>query len=490
MGREAGDRATSTPVPGDVRPSRPRKMNRVLCTILGLVATGCCRLGDPGGPGGDATGSPATTARPTAAEQSSAPEPAAPAAPEPVSTSVPCGAKAPAPWPRNNPDLGPWGEDRRTAPDFGYVQERRAPKMPDAGAYLARTPSRTVQQMDNALLICHVEIYTRDGQTPALYRYKLGKPDASRPWCGSDWDFFAAPDVLLKFRLRGEHPIALYGPEDHWGFFISVPRVRLARGDLLEVKLWDRDSTGDSDGAGEKGADYIGYASTTLSGKWPVVLRGPYFTMRCNAMSSAEAESASKRWLAPLDAKLRRLEALAPDPKKWDFGDPPSSLDRGEFSFGEGNFRYVAGFLGWDHPAIVERRAKVRRILEVDWPRKKGEAAKALAKRAAAHGKAVALGGKSGSLRVNGVTCEEPICTLAVEVTGAAVLPSAPEWGVQMASIDAEGTFRPASLVPAEGAPPEPGKPSSHRIELGSSALVLWIKSPAGVHAVKVRDPD
>jgi hypothetical protein len=470
-------------------------MRRVSSAIFGLLAAGCCRLGSSPSPGGEETPAAATT---TVAQAPPAPQPQPTEPPEPpgpptpltdeTATKVPCGAKGPRPWPLRNPDLGPWGEDRRTAPDFGYVQERRAPKMPDGGKYLARIPSRSVQQLENALLICHVEVYTRTGHRPTLYRYKLATPDAGRPHCGADWDFFAGPDLLLKLRLRGEHPIALYGPEDHWGMFISVPRVRLVRGDLLEVKLWDRDSSGDSAGANEEDVEYMGYAATTLSGKWPVVLQGPYFMMRCNAMSGAEAEAAGKRWMSALDGTLRSLETLAPDPRKWDFGPAPSAIDQGELSFGEGNFRYAAGFVGWDHPAIVTRRAKVQRIL-ADWPRKRGEAAKAMAKKAPPPGKPIALGGKNGTLRVTGVVCQGGTCTLTAELSPGAS-PSGPDWKVTMASVGPDGDFHPAALVAADDAPPQAGKPGSYKLELGGSALVLWIQSPAGVHTVKVRDPE
>jgi hypothetical protein len=493
----------------DGTPARGRIGTPFSRAFLGLFALGCggaAGCGNRPAPApADTAPSPSVTAPILAATRSDSGPPATgepvvlsltspvsaapPPPPEPVSTEVPCGAKAPPPWPLTNPSLGAWGEDLHTAPSFGYEQERRAPKMPDAGDYLARIPSRQVEQMDNALLICHVEIYSRNGEEPVFYHYKLGKPNRARPNCFTDWDLFAAPDVLLKFRLRQEHPISLYGPEDHWGFFISVPRVRLAAGDLLEVKLWDRDSTGDSAGANEDDTDYIGYASLRLTGKWPIRLSGPYFTMRCNAMSTSEAESAARRWIAPLDERLRLLEAWKPDPRKWDFGASDSELERGEFSFGKGNFRYVAGFLGWDHPAVVDRRAKVRHITEDEWPKKRKEAAKTLAEQAPTPGKPMSLGPGRGTLVANGVVCQGGSCNLLLELRGAAMAPGSKDWNVQIAGVDDEGDFHHAELTYEGTEPAKPGAAASYRIELGSSARVLWLSSPGGVYTVKVRDP-
>lgn len=510
------------PAPGGAEKAPSGARHLACSAIVALLAAGCSSRSAPS-PGDSATppgaGGPSAATATGASPSSSASSivsaaPSPPPPPVPLSTAVPCGAKAPPPWPRTNPDLGQWGEELRTAPDFGYEQERRAPKMPDAGSYLARTPARTAPKLEDALLICHVEVYTRDGDRPAFYRYKLARPDAGRPRCLGDWDFFAPPDVLLHFRLRGEHPIALFGPEDHWGFFISVPRVRLAAGDLLEVKLFDRDSAGDRAGASEDGADYIGYASTTLTGRWPVRLHGPYFTMACNAMSSDQALASARRWLGALDGTLNTLAARRPDPRQWDFGGPGSWVERGESSFGEGNFRYAAGFLGWNHPAILERRARVKQITEVDWPRKRAEAARRLAKSAPPPGKAMPLGGRRGTLRATGVVCQGSSCTVTLEISGASGPGLSADSKVAAAGIDAEGIFHGASLVLEEEAEAAPGggaatggsaapgggaatgkgapaaKARSFRVELPASALVLWISSPAGVHTVKVREPE
>ncbi|MEZ4297601.1 MAG: hypothetical protein R3B70_21750 [Polyangiaceae bacterium] len=448
-------------------------------------------------------------APPAAAASAAAADTATPAAPPappvPLSTAVPCGAKAPPPWPLTNPALGAWGEDRKTVPHFGYLQESRAPKMPDGDDYFRRLPTRTVAAMDDALLICHVETYTRNGNKPLFYRYKLGRTNPTRPRCMFDWDTFAPPDVLMRFRLRGEHPISLYAPEDHWGYFISIPRIRLAKGDFFEVKLFDRDSSGDTAGASEEDAEYMGYASTTLTGKWPITLEGPYFKMTCNAMQRAEAERNVQRWMAPLDAKIRAIETARPDPSQWGFGHPKAFHDKGEQSFGRGNFRYVAGFLGWDHPWILDRRKRIDTAIEIEWPKKVKQAAKDLAKKAPAPGIPMSLGARNGTLRATGVVCDTKSCTVAMELKSALVKPGEQGFKTELAGVDDNGEFHYVYLVPKDpppqdspapdaGAPAAPPKPSATPIEytvtLHRSDRVLWIKSPSFAYTVKVTGPD
>src|SRR5688572_3480562 len=103
--------------------------------VLGLSGCLCALDPDPGGTTAGSAETPATAATATHAAQPEATGTVSAPAPNlaPLSTAVPCGARAPAPWPLTDPALGPWGEDRGTAPDFGYTQERRAPKMPDGG---------------------------------------------------------------------------------------------------------------------------------------------------------------------------------------------------------------------------------------------------------------------------------------------------------------------------------------------------------------------
>ena len=156
---------------------------------------------------------------------------------------------------RAAPRLGEWGEDLDKAPDFGYPQERRAPKLPANRQRFWATPPLTVERIDDALLICHVQV------------------SHEQPW-----DVFAGPDTLLQFTFRDEHLIGLWGPEDHWDFFVSIPRIALARGDSLGVKMWDRDL---------RSMDWIGEGHIAFDGRFPMKMHGGYFEMECRAVPHA-----------------------------------------------------------------------------------------------------------------------------------------------------------------------------------------------------------
>ena len=269
-----------------------------------------------------------------------------------------CAGPAPAPnpdapWPVTDRRLGPWGEDLSVVADFSLPQERRAPKLPDAGDRLAELGPVQLARFDQGLLICHVEIYSRNGHD-VWYRYKLGDPDAARPRLADDWDRFAGPDVLLQVRLRGADPISLFGPEDHWGFFVSIPRVGLGRGDRLEVRLWDRDGLAALD---RGDVELIGGGALTWDGQLPLALRGPYFALRCGVLQRPEAERRAAERLATIDARLGEAEQALGAGR-----DPWQALNAVTQSYGEASLRYAAGFLGWEDPQIRQRGLRLRRL--------------------------------------------------------------------------------------------------------------------------------
>ena len=263
--------------------------------------------------------------------------------------------------------------------------------MPDADRYLGSLGHTRVQAapgLKDALLICQVETYSRSGKSPAIYQYKLLPNPPARHRCSGEWDPLGGPDVLLRFRFRDEYPIALFGPEDHWGFFISIPSVALAVGDKLTVKLWDRDSGTYWNGyINDQKNEYMGEAALKFDGNLPFTLRSEFFTLRCNAMPATQTRALAKSWLAQLDRPLQTGRDWHPDLNRWDFGanDNASSVDA---DFGRGIFRYPAGFLGWESPEIQtrlvamggqatederKRRAKVTELGQKPLPATKGE---------------------------------------------------------------------------------------------------------------------
>ncbi|APR84999.1 Hypothetical protein A7982_10348 [Minicystis rosea] len=393
-----------------------------------------------------------------------------------------------------------WGEDPQTAPDFGYEQERRAPKMPDAGNHLHRLGAEAHASLVDATLICEVEIYSRHGRSPTFYRYKLGTPPATRPRCGGDWDTLNAPDALIRLRLRDEYPISLFGPEDHWGFFVSIPRVSLRAGDELALKLWDRDSNDVySDAEDVHDAEFMGAAELTWDGRLPIWLHGPFFAAKCNAMSPEQALAAAKPKLSSLEKQLHQAEMWRPNPDVWGFGRNTAvqSLTSNFEILTNATFRYPAGFLGWDHPEIQKRLARRRAVLQEE-PLLRRNLVADLQKKAARWKGENALDTPRGKVRFGEVSCEGGDCVVPVvasapmirDLCGSAV--EKPH--LSLAGIDPDGTFTAARIelvVPADGGAPEivpctsasPERPEVHlRATVPAAASVLWLGGLGAAH--------
>ncbi|HEY2748865.1 MAG TPA: hypothetical protein VGL86_29795 [Polyangia bacterium] len=237
---------------------------------------------------------------------------------------------------------GPWGEDPAVVPDYAPTEERRAPKLYDNTRVFARLPERDAPRLDDALLVCH-----------AIVR--------------GSWDFLGAPDVTLRFVLGKEPAIKLWGPEDHSDFYVSIPRIHLAAGDRVDVTAWDRDVTK---------VEYIGVAHGRYDGHLPLHVTSHWFDLDCNAVETDEALTLARPHLDRIDERLAAFEAARPDAAVWDYG---RSLGDGAIKgrFYVGTMRYAAGAVGWDHPEV---RARVARLAaaEVAWQKARATAAAAL----------------------------------------------------------------------------------------------------------------
>ncbi|HEX2572991.1 MAG TPA: hypothetical protein VH877_25790, partial [Polyangia bacterium] len=244
--------------------------------------------------------------------------------------------------------LGPWGEHPNLVPPFAPREERRAPKNPDGEAlWKASQAPRTRERIDGGLLVCHLQVgRPKDPVRRALLDVMtLGAAE------------LANADVTLRLRLRAEHPIVLWGPAKHDASFVSVPAVTLARGDRLEMALVDRGLWSDTP-LGRTGVQWDGGSPFTLStAKW---------TARCTLLDPDEVSVRARPWVESLDRQLDRIAAARVDHTQPEWGRPVRELSqlRGRFRdtlTGEGNFRYAAGYLGWEHPEIQSRLERLRR---------------------------------------------------------------------------------------------------------------------------------
>lgn len=249
--------------------------------------------------------------------------------------------------------LGPWGEDPAVVPDYAPAEERRAPKLYDNTRIYKGLQAREAESLDDALLVCHAS------------------------FTGS-WDFLGAPDVTLRFVLGKQPAVKLWGPEDHYDFYVSIPRIHLHNGDRVEVTAWDRDVTK---------VEYIGVGRGRYDGRLPLTVTGRWFTIDCNAVEMEEALQLARPHLDRIDERIGTLEAARPDGAAWDYGRPGGDgAIKGRFYVG--TMRYAAGAIGWDHPEV---RSRVERLAaaEAAWNEQRKSVAAALVAARRPRGQAV-----------------------------------------------------------------------------------------------------
>jgi hypothetical protein len=246
------------------------------------------------------------------------------------------------------PKLGYWGEDPKLVPWFAPVEERRAPKLPDSGPIwksLSVDDGRVfADDLEDALLVCYAEISG-----------KCGRRNYAASWvppsCRDDWDWFNGPDALFRFQFGKDAPINLWGAEDHWKMYVSIPRLHMKHGETISVRAWDRDLTTN---------EYIGRAEAKWNGQELLEIHSRMLTIDCRVMTGEEALAGVGRRLQRIDDDFAAIEKSF-QPGAFD----PGVLDdrrRGLQGLSQSSFRYAAGFIGWEHPAIQERIARLPQL--------------------------------------------------------------------------------------------------------------------------------
>jgi hypothetical protein len=316
--------------------------------------------------------------------------------------------------PANAVEKDDWGEDAALVPDFILPQERRAPKMPDAEKRWKELASPTEVGKLDGLLICKVEVAAK--YDPSYFPWGSGHPpiekrgDGTVTPSGGDWDSLNGPDTLFRFRFGDARPIQLWGPEDHWQMFISIPRLTVERGAPVRIDVWDRDVTT---------REYISTVETSFAGKFPWRMEAKYLRFDCRALDEARARELARPWREKLEAAIARIEAARPDPAPLDFGTPVE-LDELQDNWrwrGGAIFRYYAGYLGWEDPEVHALLLRYS-TAQGAWHGRLQATLEAIAADSPRPGQ----WGDSGdgwSLRVARVRCEEGGECVAVETRGA-----------------------------------------------------------------------
>jgi hypothetical protein len=276
--------------------------------------------------------------------------------------------------------LGKWGEDPSKVPDFALPQERRCPKVP-AGDQIFRRYGQAleVERLDHALLVCHIE---------ALPKKSSSWQDLSRA------TLIGGPDLLVRMKLGAQPPMSLWGPEDHWKSYISFPKVTVAKGERIEVAVWDRDMFG---------KESFGQATVKWDGHLPLAMKGRRFQLECRAMPLADAMAALQPRLGGIDRALDSVAQAQVVLTAPNWGKPQGVINRLTGMFYD-NFRYAAGFVGWDHPDIQSRLERLKTI-EAEWQTRARTAVAAVLKTAT---------DSAPGVRLDGKVCKGALCTVTV----------------------------------------------------------------------------
>jgi hypothetical protein len=290
---------------------------------------------------------------------------------------------------------GRWGEDPKLVPSFAPTEERRAPKVPAGdGLYAAFSDARTVGAVDGALLVCKVDVQER------ARRRKKGFGDAIGAilTLGTS-EIVDGPDLTVTLGLRGEHPLVLWGPAKHWHSYVSFPAVKLSPGDAIWLSLLDRNTFSHDES--------FGRVRGKFDGQSPIHFQHQRWDVSCAVLTAEEARERAAPWLATVDKQLDTIEKKPFEPNKYEFGFPAVELDQLKGHFRnikhEGNFRYAAGFFGWEHPEIQTRLERMRSI-EESWHEKMRARVAALRGELPEDGK---IDTKTATLSAHGFHCEK-----------------------------------------------------------------------------------
>ncbi len=328
---------------------------------------------------------------------------------------------APAPPPKPSAPAAPaprvvpatFGETPESVPSWTLPQEARCPKMPDAPErWAALEQPRSFDELIDALLVCSVQIAAKND--PSHFPWGGWHPpshgDDSAPLAvtGSDWDTVNGPDALIRFRIGTQREISFWGPEDHWAMYASIPRLTLHRGDSVHVDVWDRDITAN---------EPISSVDTLFDGTFPWRFEAKWLRFDCRAATASE----TRQWASPLGAKIDKvLGALAHDrPEAGSSFRQPGveGLKSSLRLFEQPNFRYYAGYLGWEAPE-VQQRLRTLSALENGWPDKVRAAVAVAVSAATPLGKRTTIG-RAGSISVDAVaSCSSGACYRVIAEKG------------------------------------------------------------------------
>lgn len=277
----------------------------------------------------------------------------------------------------------------------------------------AATPAQVDGPIEHALLLCHVSVSDSGPR--------------------GRWDTFADPDLRIELRTGRFHGTA-WGTENSMQAWVSFADVGLRPRQSIEVRLWDRDVTGD---------ERIDTLRTSFAGAFPVTLEHGTSRVSCALGDPAQAARETTALLAAAETSLAEVEAAQPS-----LGDP--ALGRPLTSDGNAS-GHIAAAMAWS--GLREPRAVALRD-RLDAARAAFDRALVAAVRTARETRtegATPIAGTSASVRIVG-TLSSPRAVGAAYPDMAAPMPSAIEVELEPASADASLVLGVVDYVDTSGA--------------------------------------
>lgn len=170
------------------------------------------------------------------------------------------------------------------ARDAAVLSGQREGTLPGVESlYAAASAAAThVDELAGALLVCHVA--------------------TSESGPRGRWDSFADPDLRIELRAGRSHGTA-WGPENAMTAYVSFAGVTLRTGDAIEVRVWDRDVTGD---------ERIDTLRGRFDGSLPLALSHEATSITCGQLDAARAAREAASALVRAEAALGAVEAATP----------------------------------------------------------------------------------------------------------------------------------------------------------------------------------
>jgi len=214
---------------------------------------------------------------------------------------------------------------RRYAPDWAAPREAgsgfHVPQIAAPYALFETLQPSQAESVEGGLLLCHVVV------------------------TGTGWDTFAGPDLLTEVTIGRSGRLDAWGGEDTYSQTLSAPQVRIARGDLVKMAVWDRDVTT---------TERIGHAEALYEGNLPFTLHEEDFDGTCFVVGSEVVEERLPARIQTAEEKLEAFgAALNPVPESPYWGYPLSEVSDAQAAVID-----VAGHVGWADPrtrALMKR---------------------------------------------------------------------------------------------------------------------------------------